>query len=223
MTLDMTMMYAMHDALRRELVRVARITERMDDDPRRILRTASGWQMFKTYLRVHHTAEDAALWPVMRQALAERPADLALLEALEAEHATIDPLLATIDATLAHGDSGLQLLGDMVDALRTTLQLHLKHEETEGLRLIDATVSEEQWAQFGVEHGNRIGVERASAYVPWLLDDATAEKSQLILARLPEFARIAYETEWLPPMWHAISGQPMPPPERTDPREYVIN
>jgi hemerythrin-like domain-containing protein len=196
--LDMTMMYAMHDALRRELERIARTSERIDDDPRRILRTAAGWEMFKTYLRVHHTAEDAALWPVMRQELAERSADLALLDALEAEHAVIDPLLETIDATLAHGTSGPQLLGDMVDALRTTLHVHLKHEEAEGLRLIDATLSEEQWAQFGVEHGNRIGLERASLYVPWLLDDASAERSQRILARLPEFARIAYDSEWRP-------------------------
>jgi hypothetical protein len=49
--LDMTMMYAMHHALRRELERIARITARPDDDPRHVLATAAGWEMFKTYLR----------------------------------------------------------------------------------------------------------------------------------------------------------------------------
>jgi hypothetical protein len=71
--LDMTMMYAMHDALRRELERIARITARPDDDPRHVLGTAVGWEIFKTYLRVHHTAEDDAVWPVMYRVLAGRP------------------------------------------------------------------------------------------------------------------------------------------------------
>jgi Hemerythrin HHE cation binding domain len=195
---DMTLMYAMHDALRRELVRIARITARMDDDPRRILRTAAGWEMFKTYLRVHHTSEDVALWPVMRQALADRPADLALLDAMEAEHAAIDPLLETIDATLVDRDSGLRLLGDVVDTLVTGLNGHLQHEENDGLALIDATLTDEQWANFGIEHGNRMGIQAAPRYVPWLLDSAGDEKTQLLLARLPEPVRLAYENEWRP-------------------------
>jgi hemerythrin-like domain-containing protein len=196
--LDMTMMYAMHDALRRELVRIARISARMDDDPRRILRAAAGWDMFKTYLRVHHTAEDDALWPVMRGALANRSADLALLDAMEAEHAAIDPLLQRIDATLVAHDSGLRLLGDVVDTLVTTLNGHLKHEENEGLALIEATLTTEQWENFGAQHGNRIGMQAAPQYLPWLLDDASAERVERILARMPEPVRLAYQAEWRP-------------------------
>jgi hypothetical protein len=49
--------------------------------------------MFKKYLRIHHRAEDEAVWPVMYQVLTDRPDDLALLDAMEAEHAAIDPLL----------------------------------------------------------------------------------------------------------------------------------
>ncbi|WP_217370670.1 hypothetical protein [Nonomuraea antri] len=41
-TLDMTTMYAMHDALRREAEHLARVTARVDGDPRAILRTATG-------------------------------------------------------------------------------------------------------------------------------------------------------------------------------------
>ena len=37
-TLDMSMMFAMHDALRRELVQVARIAGRRDDHPGQRLR-----------------------------------------------------------------------------------------------------------------------------------------------------------------------------------------
>jgi len=89
--LDMTMMYAVHDALRREAEHIARLSARAGDDPWRVLRTAAGWEMFKAYLRVHHTTEDDVLWPAMHEALTERPDGLALLEVMEAEHAAIDP------------------------------------------------------------------------------------------------------------------------------------
>src|SRR5215471_3556669 len=130
------MMYAMHAALRRELERIARVTARADDDPKHVLRTAAGWEMFKSYLQVHHTAEDDMLWPPMRTALARDPDGAALLDAMEAEHSAIDPLLAAIDAALADRDFGPQHLGELTDALAAALRAHLDHEEAEGLAVI---------------------------------------------------------------------------------------
>jgi iron-sulfur cluster repair protein YtfE (RIC family) len=138
---DMTTMYAMHDALRRELGQIARVTARTDDDPKHILRTAAGWEMFKFYLQVHHTTEDDMVWPPMREALADDSDAVALLDAMEAEHSAIDPLLAAIDEALADRDSGPQRLGELTDALASALRGHLDHEEAEGLALIDATVT----------------------------------------------------------------------------------
>jgi iron-sulfur cluster repair protein YtfE (RIC family) len=195
--LDMTMMYTMHDALRRELVRIALIAARTDSDPRRVLRAAAGWEMFKAYLRVHHTSEDEAVWPVMRKALAERPDDLALLDAMEAEHAAIDPLLDAVDAALSDRDSGPQRLGDLVDALHTGITGHLVHEENDALGLIDATLTEQQWRHFGDLHGRRIGAD-AWRYLPWLLDGASPERTALVAGRLPEQLRVSYRDEWLP-------------------------
>lgn len=195
--LDMTMMYTMHDALRRELGRIARITARTDDDPRRVLRAAVGWEMFKSYLLVHHTSEDDAVWPLMRRVLAERPDDLALLDAMEAEHAAIDPLLASVDAALADREDGPELLGGLFQALRSGLTGHLAHEEHEGLPLIDATLTPQQWRDFGDLHGRRIGTS-APRYLPWLLDSASPERTALVLDRLPEQLRSAYGNEWLP-------------------------
>ena len=139
--LDMTRMYIMHDALRRELERIARVTARSDDDPRRIMRTAVGWELFKSFLHIHHTAEDVALWPVMRKALAGRPDDLALLDAMESEHAAIDPMLSAIEATLADRISAPEVLGTLTDALAAVIRGHLKHEEDETLAVIDVTIS----------------------------------------------------------------------------------
>lgn len=156
---DMAMMLAFHDALRRELGHIARVTARRTDDPRHVMATAAGWQMFKNYLHVHHGCEDDVLWPALEKTLADRPDDLALLAAMEAEHAAIDPLLTAIDATLANPASGPERLGDLADALATTLGAHLRHEEGDALALIDATVTDEQWQDFGQEHGQRFGPE----------------------------------------------------------------
>lgn len=195
--LDMTMMYAFHDALRREVERIARISARQDADPREVLRTAAGWEMFKDYLRVHHTSEDDALWPPLQEALAEKPEDLALLDAMEAEHAAIDPLLEGVDAALADRDSGLERLGGFVDALATGLGGHLRHEEKEALPLIGATLDEEQWARFGELHRTRIG-SGLSRYLPWVLDSASQEWIERILGGLPAPLLAAYRDEWQP-------------------------
>ena len=161
---DMTMMYAMHAALRRELDRIARVTARTDDDPQHVLRTAAGWQMF---------------------------------DAMEAEHSAIDPLLAAIDAALADRDSGPHRVGELTDALASALRAHLDHEEAEGLTLIDATVTEEQFQAFGTEHGKRIGGD-AQRYLPWMLDGATPEVTATVLDRFPAPLQQAYRDQWQP-------------------------
>jgi hypothetical protein len=195
--LDMTMMYAVHDALRRELERIARIAARVGDDPRQVLSTAVGWEIFKAYLRVHHTSEDDAVWPAMYQVLAERPDDLALLDAMEAEHAAIDPALEAIDAALADPNSGPGGLGDLADSLVTVLAAHLKHEESEGLALMDATLTAQQWQHFADVHRERIGTD-ARRYLPWLLDSAPEATASAVLRFMPEQIRSAYSADWKP-------------------------
>jgi hemerythrin-like domain-containing protein len=194
---DMTMMYVMHDALRRDLDCIVRITAHPDDDPKHVLRMGAGWGMFTSYLQVHHTAEDDMLWPPMRTALADDPDGLALLDALEAEHAAIDPLLAAIDAALADRDSGPQRLGELTDALATALRGHLDHEEAEGLALIDATVTEEQWQALGTESGRRIAGD-VQRYVPWMLEGASPDVTARMLGLFPPPLRQAYHDEWQP-------------------------
>lgn len=211
--LDMSMMFTLHDALRRELERVARVAARTGGDPRRVLRTAAGWELFKKFLRVHHTTEDDTLWPVMRRELADRPDDLALLDAMEEEHAAIDPLLAAVDAAVADRDHGAERLADVIDALATSLRLHLRHEEADGLALIDATLTAEQWAAFGQAHRARIG-DDAPTYLPWLLDEASDETVEATLRRLPAEIRAAYRDVWRP----AYATTPLyPSPETAAP------
>lgn len=84
---DCTFMHAAHDAFHRDLRCLAAAVE-ADRSADPAVRT--GWATFKNQLHVHHTAEDTSLWPPPRQKVT-RPEDAAVLDAMEAEHARIDP------------------------------------------------------------------------------------------------------------------------------------
>jgi hemerythrin-like domain-containing protein len=166
MPLDMTAMYTMHGALRRELEHIARVTVRIDDDPRHVLRTAVGWQLFKRALRIHHGAEDDMLWPVLRRRLADRPDDLVLLEAMEAEHAAIGQVIATVDELLADPEADRVRLGDLTDSLVRGVRGHLRHEEDAAVPLIARALTTAEWAAFEHVHGERIGAEAPQVLQP---------------------------------------------------------
>jgi Hemerythrin HHE cation binding domain len=180
--LDMTTMFAYHDALRRDLEPVAHMTARSE-----------GWDRFTRFLHAHHDAEDEALWPVVRQALISRTDDAALLAEMEAEHAELAPLLEDIDAALARGDSGPRARAEL--AIR--LQHHLTHEEEAALPLIDRTLTEEQWMQFGEASAEKVRPDMPS-FLPWLLDGADAERTEEMLGHLPEPVRQSYRVGWQP-------------------------
>jgi len=209
--LDVSMMFAMHDALRRELVQVARIASRTDDDPGQLLRAALGWELFKKFLLVHHQSEDDTLWPALRTAVAGQPDRLALTDALEAEHAVIEPLLTAIDAAAADPHYGYQRFGDIVDELTTKLTAHLAHEETDGLPLIDASLTEQEWQHFAQVHAERIAGD-APTYMPWLLNGASPQTLDAVLGKFPPPLLTAFREQW-GPKYAALAIWP-PVPER---------
>jgi hypothetical protein len=197
--LDRSTMLAIHAALRRDLEQVARIAGRRDGTDVTRLRAALGWQQFKKFLVVHHQVEDDALWPSLRVAVAGRPDQLALVDALEQEHAVIDPLLQAIDAAAEPGDgtrsSGDVSFGDIIDELVAKLGGHLAHEESDGLDLIDASLSLEDWQRFGRVHGERL-IADAPTYMPWLLDGAGPQAVAAFLGNVPPPLAAAYRGQW---------------------------
>ncbi|GGP87195.1 hypothetical protein GCM10010185_71200 [Saccharothrix coeruleofusca] len=190
-------MHAVHNALRRELEHIARVTVRIDDDPRRVLRTAVGWRLFKRSLRIHHGAEDDVLWPMLRQRLADRSGDLAVLEAVEAEHAAIDQVVAAVDDLVARPEADRLRLGDLTDSLVTGVRGHLRHEEEVVVPLIERALTTAQWAAFEQVHNLRMGAD-APRLLPWLLEGAAPGSVARALATLPDAARTAYHVRWRP-------------------------
>jgi iron-sulfur cluster repair protein YtfE (RIC family) len=180
--LDMVIMYAFHDALRRDLKEIAQMEAHSD-----------GWDLFESLLHVHHTAEDDALWPVVREKVADRPHDLTLLGDMAEEHGSLGPLLETIDEALGRGDSARKARAELAERL----QHHLDHEEQAALPLVDATLSLEEWMQFGQTAAERVGPNMPN-YLPWLLDGADDATTTGVLRFIPEPVQQTYREEWRP-------------------------
>ncbi|MFE7173198.1 hemerythrin domain-containing protein [Streptomyces sp. NPDC057616] len=188
--IDFTPMYASHDAFRRDLERLA---SAVADGRAATPAVGAGWENFKHQLHIHHTAEDSELWPRLRQRVAGRPRDLAVLDEMEAEHARIDPLLAAVDSALADRAPELP---DLVRALGATLDDHLKHEEDSALPLMQDALTPADWAGFTGRMRETQGLRGAALFVPWIVDGAPAADRSAFLGALPPPVRVLNRLFW---------------------------
>ncbi|MFF3500099.1 hemerythrin domain-containing protein [Streptomyces sp. NPDC003247] len=188
---DLTMMYAIHRALRRDL---RLLTAAQHDD---IAAFRDGWQLFERYLTIHHVAEDHSLWPVLRNRLAGRPEALAMLEAMEAEHALLDRAAEKVDAALAE-KGGERALPDLMREVAACLSDHLDHEEAQALPLLESELTAAEWNGFVAEQRSQVGLKGAATFFPWLLDGVPEADRRDVLARLPPPLRLVYRAVWRP-------------------------
>jgi hypothetical protein len=146
---DMTMMYLMHHAFRRDLAAfaaAAKVTPVGDRESWRAL--AERWDLFSEVLHHHHTGEDTGLWPVLMERT--DAAGREVLAAMEAEHAEIDPILeasaAGFHRLAAHADEDArQALAVRLAAAKASLADHLRHEETGAIPILQAVMTQADW------------------------------------------------------------------------------
>jgi hypothetical protein len=194
---DLTVMLGAHEAFRRDLARLARAAAFADlPDPARRASVRAGWEVFKRQLHLHHTAEDTIVWPALRDRLGHSAHALSVLDAMEAEHKEIDPLLAAVDE--AFGDPRAASLTDVTDALATSLSGHLSHEERDGLPLIGVALTAAEWRGAGIKIARRNGLSRAGEMFAWIADEAGPDQAGAVVGTLPPPARLIYRAIWRP-------------------------
>ncbi len=181
---DMTIMYAMHHAFRRDLAAFAEAvagTPIGDGATWRALHDR--WRWFARFLHAHHTGEDSGLWPVLLEKVdqAGDAAGRAVLEAMEAEHAEIDPLLE------ACGEGFARLAGRPNDDVRAALEVrlvaarerlgrHLDHEERDALAIMQRHVTQADWLKIDAEHFKPHFPPRVMlAAIPWIMHGLSAD------------------------------------------------
>ncbi len=195
--LDFTVMYAAHDAFRRD-------TDRLRDaaaagagaDPA----VLKGWRTFRRELYLHHLAEDTALWPRLRAALSELSGpdapELSVLDAMEAEHQRLDSLLDGVEEAMTGGDR--TVLAQRAEGLAIALDDHLEHEEEQVLPLIQAAFSDADWQAFQTAIRRLHGLRGGALFVPWLLDGTPLSEQRRVLSLMPAPVRLVYRAIWRP-------------------------
>lgn len=173
---DMTMMYLMHHAFRRDLTAFAAAAAATPVTARTTWRAlAQRWTLFSQALHHHHTGEDTGLWPLLLERCDS--AGRETLEAMEAEHADIDPILAAcasgFERLAAHEDEDARAaLAVRLVAARESLGRHLRHEEGDAIALIQQHLTNEEWHALDEEHFKKgLGIQRLLALVPWALHE----------------------------------------------------
>jgi hemerythrin-like domain-containing protein len=171
---DMTMMYVMHHAFRRDLDRfTSAVTATPLADRTTWKALAARWDRFFTILHHHHSVEDLYIWPFLMGRADDDERET--LEAMEDEHGHIDPLLTSVAEgfTALAGDrlppgaedlrAGLQV---RMAATRDTLGRHLEHEETQALVILQRHSTTADWHRIEKEE---IGSHKIAVPMPFLV------------------------------------------------------
>lgn len=193
---DLSMMFVMHHAFRRDLAAFATAVPRTpvtDRDTWRAL--AARWVVLVTALHHHHEGEDRWLWP----ALLERadPGERRTLAEMVAEHEAIDPLLESaalgLEALAAGaGEDVRAALAVRLAAARESLGRHLAHEETDAVRILQASLSVAQWAGIEAHFGEGVTLGRVLTLVPWAVHGVPAHLLRDLFARTGRTHRVIW-------------------------------
>jgi len=184
---DMTMMYLMHHAFRRDLSLFATAVPRTPVEDRGAWRALEKrWALFSTALHHHHAGEDAWLWPeLVRRA---EPEERVTLEAMEAEHAEIDPLLEACRDGLASmaatpsAETRAALAVRLV-AARESLARHLEHEESDTIALLQRVFTQQDWDDVDEHFKAELTLGKLLRLVPWALQGVPADVREGLFAQ----------------------------------------
>ncbi|MBJ7358657.1 hemerythrin domain-containing protein [Nocardioides sp.] len=176
---DMRMMYVMHHAFRRDLaVLAAAAAVTPAPDRRAWVALADRWALFAEALHHHHGGEDRGLWPRLLEVATVEETEV--LEAMEAEHEGIDPMLAAcgagFDRLREHADEDARAtLAVRLAAARAELGEHLKHEETEAIAIIQRHLTDAEWRAIEEEHFKaKLPLRTLLSLVPWVVEGVPA-------------------------------------------------
>lgn len=172
--IDCGLMYLMHFGFRRDLDAFVAAAGTPAADRARWRAIRDRWAKFALVLHHHHTVEDQVLWPrLVERARAVGDDDaIGTLDAIEAEHSEIDPML--------EGCSGdLDRLADTADedaraafavrivAFRERLHRHLAHEETDAMALVQRYLTVEDWKATDQAANKTASKEYLRFVLPW--------------------------------------------------------
>jgi hypothetical protein len=138
-------------------------------------------------LHLHHTGEDAVLWPLLLERAAPRAE---LVRTMQAQHGVVDEHLGRIEPLLADWTRTASVVrgeqvARVVEGLRESLLAHLDLEEREILPLCSRHITVAEWNSLG-EHGRgTVPARLLPLLFGSVLEDADPEEQAMMLHALP--------------------------------------
>ncbi|WP_147332080.1 hemerythrin domain-containing protein [Geodermatophilus marinus] len=199
---DLSVMYVLHHAFRRDLDRFVTAARSTPVDAAATWAAlATRWRRFAAQLHHHHRVEDRTLWPPLLAAVdaAGAPGDRATLEAMQAEHEVIDPLLdgcaRAFSAMVERpGAAARDALVERLAEARASLGRHLAHEETDALPLLQRHLSPDAWARSNRVAKRTLGPRELLFLVPWAADGLDRPTREHVLADAGWPFRVLYRS-----------------------------
>ena len=194
---DLSGMFVMHHAFRRDLARFEAAARRLPAHDREAYAAlAPRWRLFHTALHHHHAGEDAGLWPLLRRRV--HPVDLRTLDAMAVEHETLDALLDQCSAWLGRLAVGgterdRESLQARLTSLRILLAHHLDHEESESLALVQRYLTQAEWALVEKQYFQRtLTPAQVLGLVPWAMHGLPEDVRGRLLVAMPMSFRVVW-------------------------------
>lgn len=185
-------MYVVHRVLRTRLPELpGHVRRTTTGDVRRAAAVAEHLRLFLLGLELHHTSEDAELWPRLLERA--RPS-AALVATMQQQHDTVHHLVEYVRSLAFQWRTGPdavtgEQLAQALEALCSSLFEHLDLEEREILPLVLEHITAAEWARLA-EGTKKARPGDAALLVGALLDVCDDDERRLMLAALPAPVRL---------------------------------
>ena len=198
-----TIVFLIHEAFRRDIARLSSALRSSPLESTKARQLGTHWDFVRQQLHHHHRVEDESLWPLVRPKLGGQHDELAVLDAMEDQHRTLEPTCVAIDEgfvqlTPSPDASAGAALAQQLDALGVSLAAHLDAEETQCFPVIDKALSAEEFESFGKATAKAVGMRDSARFFPWIFDGADPVERQAVLSMPPPPVRILCRYVWEP-------------------------
>lgn len=194
---DVNEMVVIHRVFRREFAALPKLIRAVAEaDAARAELVAEHLALILDGLHMHHTGEDAVLWPLLQVRAAP---STALVETMQRQHELVDGRteeVRTQGAVWAQAPTpiGGEQLAKQVEDLAAALFEHLELEEREILPLVSRHITVEEWQSLGDHGRDAMSTRQLPLMFGAILEEADADERGRMLAQLPAPVRLFLRT-----------------------------
>jgi iron-sulfur cluster repair protein YtfE (RIC family) len=141
-------------------------------------------------LHMHHTGEDAVLWPLLLERAAPRRDLIELMQAQHAEVERLTRIIATLVERFAATAMGGEQLASAVEDLHAALVEHLAAEEAEIVPLAGQHLTVAEWNAMGQNALGEMSRKQLPLLFGAVLEETDARERAMMMSVLPAPARL---------------------------------